>query len=82
MPIRFYAPATGRCKLCGEGFEHRERADVPSLTACPRCGQPVVRKVVQRANSPKLLAPLSVSNAKSAGFTVLKRTARGEFEKQ
>jgi len=33
-------------------------------------------------NSPKLSAPLSVSRARQAGFTVLKRTAGGEYERQ
>jgi len=42
----------------------------------------VRRLGIQTVNSPKLSAPLSVSRAKQAGFTVLQRTSGGEFEKQ
>jgi hypothetical protein len=33
-------------------------------------------------NSPTKLKPLSISDAKSAGFTVLKRVGKGEYERQ
>ncbi len=82
MPLHAYAPLTPPCRLCGEGFEHRAAAQAPELAACPTCGQPVQRLRVQPVNSPKLSAPLSVSRAREAGFTVLKRTSGGEFEKQ
>ena len=82
MPLHFYAPLSSPCRLCGAGFEHRQAARAPELTACPTCGQPVRRLAAQPVNSPKLSAPLSVSRARQAGFTVLKRTAGGEFEKQ
>jgi len=54
----------------------------PSLTDCPRCGQPVQPQVVTNANAPRVTKPASVSAAKSAGFTVLKRISSGEYEKQ
>ena len=54
----------------------------PDLAACPTCGQPVRRVHAQPVKSPTLSAPLSVSRARQAGFTVLKRTSQGEFEKQ
>lgn len=82
MPLRFYAPLTAPCRLCGDGFEHRQGADTPDLASCPRCGQPVRRRPVQPVNSPKLSAPLSVSRARQAGFSVFKRTSGGEFERQ
>ena len=82
MPLRFYAPLTAPCRLCGEGFEHRQPPDSPDLTACPKCGQTVSRSAAQSVNSPKLSAPLSVSRARQAGFTVLKRTSGGEYERQ
>ncbi len=82
MPLYRYEPAQVPCKLCGAGFEHRQSAADPVLTACPTCGQPVARCATHSVNTPKLLAPLSISSAKQAGFTVLKRTSRGEFEKQ
>jgi putative FmdB family regulatory protein len=82
MPLRAYAPLKPPCRLCGDGFEHTQGAREADLTACPTCGQPVRRMPTARVNSPKLSAPLSVSRARQAGFTVLKRTSAGEFEKQ
>jgi len=82
MPLRFYAPLQPPCRLCGPGFEYRQAAAAPDLTTCPKCGQQVHRVAPQTVNSPKLSAPLSVSRARQAGFTVLKRTSAGEYEKQ
>jgi hypothetical protein len=82
MPLRAYAPVAPPCRLCGEGFEHPQAADAPDLAACPKCGLSVRRLTAQSVNSPKLSAPLSVSRARQAGFTVLKRTSGGEFERQ
>lgn len=82
MPLRTYAPLEPPCRLCGEGFEHRQGPHEPDLAACPTCGLPVHRLAAQPVNSPKLSAPLSVSRATQAGFTVLKRTAGGEYERQ
>lgn len=81
MPLRFYAPLKAPCRLCGPGFEHNQAASAPDLKACPKCGQRVRRAGPQRANSPKLSAPIAVSRAKQAGFTVLRRTAGGEYER-
>lgn len=82
MPLRFYAPLKTPCRLCGPGFEHQQAAGAADLQECPKCGQRVQRAATQTVNSPKLSAPLSVSRAKQAGFTVLKRTPGGEYEKQ
>jgi hypothetical protein len=82
MPLRFYAPLQPPCRLCGPGFEHRLSVGEPDLQECPKCGQPVRRSAAQTVNSPKLSAPLSVSRARQAGFTVLKRTSGGEYERQ
>jgi hypothetical protein len=81
MPLRFYAPLTSPCKLCGDGFERSQPPDEADLSECPRCGQAVQAKAAQNVNSPKLSAPLSVSRARQAGFTVLKRTSGGEYER-
>jgi len=51
------------------------------LTRCPACKKPV-RKVISTFTSPSKLKPLSISDAKKAGFTVLKRLGKGEYEKQ
>ena len=82
VPLHAYAPLAAPCRLCGDGFEHRAAAGSAALSACPTCGQAVHRAAVHAVNSPQLSKPLSVSRAKQAGFTVLKRTAGGEFESQ
>ena len=82
MPLHFYAPAHSPCKLCGDGFEHRATGGDALLTSCPTCGQRIVRQSAQNISAPKLSAPLSVSRATAAGFTVLQRTSDGSFEKR
>ena len=82
MPVYRYAPVKSPCKLCNEGFDHRHDASDSPLSSCPTCGQSVSRVTVQQINTPKLLAPISVTRAKQAGFTVLKRISDTEFERQ
>lgn len=82
MPVYRYAPVKSPCKLCGEGFDHRHEAADSPLSTCPTCGQDVARVAIQQVNTPKLLAPISISKAKQAGFTVLKRISDTEFERQ
>ena len=82
MPIYRYAPVSAPCRLCGDGFDHRQSASEQALAACPTCGQPVNRVLPVSLHTPKLLAPLSISAAKTAGFKVFKRLGKGEFEKQ
>ena len=48
---------------------------------CPACRKPV-RKIISTFNSPVKTKPVSFSDAKKAGFTVLKRLGKGEYEKQ
>jgi hypothetical protein len=50
------------------------------LEKCPLCKKPV-RRVISSFNTPRLTKPLSISEAKSAGFTVLKRVSKGEYER-
>jgi hypothetical protein len=38
--------------------------------------------LISNFNSPQHAKPLSISDAKKAGFTVLKRLGKGEYEKQ
>ena len=40
------------------------------------------RKGITSFNTPKLTKPVSISDAKKAGFTVLKKTSKGEYERQ
>ncbi len=68
------------CRICRRGFEIRRPIDRAPLEKCPLCRHPV-RKVISRINTPKIAKPLSVSDAKSAGFTVLERRDQGVYEK-
>lgn len=81
MPIRAYEPVNSPCRLCGAGFELMQPASAAPLTTCPRCGQDVRPRPASAASTPRVSRAPSVSEAKSAGFTVLKRTSKGEFEK-
>jgi hypothetical protein len=56
----------------------RRPLDAPELKVCPACRRPV-RKVISTFNT---LRSLSISDAKKAGFTVLKRVNKGEYERQ
>ena len=82
MPIYEYIainPEKG-CQTCTRGFELMRPISRPPLEKCPLCSNPV-KKLIARVNTPKLTKPLSVSAAKSAGFTVLKRRDKGVYEK-
>lgn len=80
MPIYEYEITEGDCRVCGGKFELRRPASRPPLERCPLCRKPV-RKLVSTVNSPKITKPLSVSDAKKAGFTVLERKDAGVYEK-
>ena len=52
-----------------------------ALTHCPACKKPV-RKVITGFNTPTKLKPLSITDAKKAGFSVFKKLGKGEYERQ
>lgn len=82
MPTYHYIaenPGEG-CARCRKGFDLRRPLDRPPLTHCPLCKKPV-RKVIQPVNTPRVAKPLSVSEAKSAGFTILEKRSDGSYEK-
>lgn len=85
MPIYEYVSEqpdeAGRsCRICSRGFELRRPVDRAPLEACPLCKNPV-KKIISRINTPTVTKPLSVSDAKKAGFTVLERRDQGVYEK-
>ena len=82
MPIYEYIAEdqSKGCKVCSDGFELRRPIDRAPLQNCPLCGV-AVNKLVSTVSSPKLSKPLSVSSAKSAGFTVLEKRDEGTYEK-
>ncbi len=81
MPIYEYEVSDGLpCTICGGRFELRRTLDRAPLEKCPLCKRPV-RKLISPVNSPRVAGPVSLSDAKSAGFTVLKKRDKGVYEK-
>ena len=68
------------CRVCAKGFELRRPVDREALEKCPLCRRPI-RKVISRVNSPKITKPMSVSDAKKAGFTIMEKRDEGVYEK-
>ncbi|MEM6911896.1 MAG: FmdB family zinc ribbon protein [Verrucomicrobiota bacterium] len=82
MPIYEYIsqdPEAG-CRICRKGFELRRPIDRAALEVCPLCKSPV-RKRVSAVHTPVLSKPMSVSDAKGAGFTILEKRDQGVYEK-
>ncbi|MCH7224598.1 zinc ribbon domain-containing protein [Haloferula sp. A504] len=68
------------CRICREGFDLRRPVDRAPLEKCLACRNPV-RKVISKVNTPRITKPLSVSDAKKAGFTILEKRDQGTYEK-
>ena len=68
------------CRVCRLGFELRRPVDRAPLQVCPLCKHPV-KKVISRINTPVITKPLSITDAKKAGFTILERRDQGVYEK-
>ena len=68
------------CRICAKGFELMRPVDREPLELCYYCKNRV-RKLISRVSTPRLTKPLSVADARSAGFTVLKRRDKGVYEK-
>ena len=81
MPIYEYEVEGGDCHICGGCFELRRPADREPLTDCPVCRRPV-HKVISQVSTPNKTRPVSISDAKKAGFTVLERRDKGVYEKK
>lgn len=81
MPLYEYELCEGDCHICGGRIELQRPIDRPALETCPLCRKPM-RKVISQVHTPRIMKPLSVTDAKKAGFTVLKRLGKGEYERQ
>ena len=81
MPLYEYELCEGDCVVCGGKFTLNRPLSAKPLTHCPACKKPV-RKIISGFSTPHKLKPLSVSDAKKAGFTVLKKVSKGEYERQ
>ena len=67
------------CRVCRRGFELRRPADREALVKCLICKKPV-KKVISQVNTPRVTKPMSVTDAKKAGFTVLEKRDQGVYE--
>ena len=83
MPLYEYIAVSSDqcCRVCAAGFEIRRPISRPPLELCPLCRAPLRKLVSKSVNLPKITAPLSVTEAKGAGFTVLERRDEGVYEK-
>ena len=81
MPLYEYELCQGNCSACGGRFTLRRPLSATELTQCPACKKPV-RRVISTFNTVSVTKATSISDAKKAGFTVLKRLGKGEYEKQ
>ena len=81
MPTYEYEPCSGDCRICKGGFSLTRPVTAPPLENCPLCRKPV-HKLISSFSTPKILKPLSVADARSAGFKVYKRVGKGEYERQ
>ena len=81
MPFYEYELCDGKCVICGGKFTLRRPISAPELKDCPACRRPV-RKIFSQVSSPTKLKPVSVVDAKKAGFKVYKKLGKGEYERQ
>lgn len=83
MPIYEYISKDSEksCRICSQGFELNRPIDRPALEVCPLCKSPV-QKVISNITTPKVSKKPSISEAKSAGFTVFEKRDEGVYEKQ
>ncbi|MEO0414024.1 MAG: zinc ribbon domain-containing protein [Verrucomicrobiota bacterium] len=83
MPIYEYIAVDpeNACRICVNGFEIRRPVTRPPLETCHLCRKPFKKLVSKGVSSPEISKPLSVSDAKKAGFTVLEKRDEGTYEK-
>lgn len=81
MPLYEYELCEGDCKICGGKFTLRRPLSAPPLEKCPACKKPV-RKIISGFTTPHKLKPVSITDAKKAGFQVYKKLGKGEYERQ
>ena len=81
VPVYEYELCEGSCAPCGGRFTLRRPLSAAPLTACPACRKPI-RKIISTFTTPSITKPVSITDAKKAGFTVLKRVSKGEYERQ
>jgi len=81
MPIYEYQHSTdGHCDYCADAFEILQKASEPPLALCPRCHNPVQRKV-SAVNLTRPAPSLDDRNVGKHGFTKFKKVEKGVYEK-
>ncbi len=68
------------CRICRRGFELRRPVDREALQSCLICKNSVTKRI-SRVSSPRVTKEASISEAKSAGFTILQKRDEGVYEK-
>lgn len=82
MPIYEYECAEeGGCAICQGTFTLNRPVGREALERCPLCKK-AVRKILSAFSTPKISKPLSISDAKKAGFKIYKKVGKGEYEAQ
>jgi putative FmdB family regulatory protein len=83
MPLYEYITADPElgCRICQKGFEIRRPLTRAALEHCPLCRNPVKKLISKSVSSPSITKPMSVVDAKKAGFTVLEKRDKGVYEK-
>ena len=79
MPIYVYQAVEGGCDYCREGFELLQSMHDAPPEKCPRCGCQV-EKVPANFGAAKTNL-LSNTSLKEHGFTKLKKTSDGGYER-
>jgi len=82
MPLRSFRPISGRCKLCKGELELSLNSQDAEPWECPKCGQGIEPRPELSAPQRRVLRKPSSSEAKAAGFKVMKRIGKGEYESQ
>ncbi len=81
MPLYEYELCEGDCKVCGREIHVEPSAFGQAAHELSRVPQAGAQNHFQ-FQSPQKLKPVSISDAKKAGFTVLKKVSKGEYERQ
>ena len=81
MPIYEYqASGSASCEHCHTAFDVMQKVGDEPLKFCPRCHNPVTRKI----SRPNLATPgpsLSKENIEKHGYTQFKKVRKGLYEK-
>lgn len=81
MPIYEYEPIADSCDFCKDGFELLRSFDDEPVVQCPKCKNPVRRKISAPNLNSRPLDPLNPKYLAQKGFTKYEKVADGEYKK-